>query len=203
MIRRAATFAGLLILAFPAAAQAKHIPFGSSLKATPNKIHSPSVDSAYWNTKLAGNRKFRVPSKGKIGTIKLKGNKVGSKGLNVVHFQILHPIGNGRMKVMLTSGNNQLQVDGDKNHVTTYHPINLCARQGDFVAFSVVGGAKWQVFSKVPGSNINSFTGAGGDMNGDTFKGTKHTGEELLMRTVLFTGDDAGVCRNYNPSKAR
>jgi hypothetical protein len=202
--RRLAILAALALLAVPAAAQAKHIPFGSSLKATPNKVEAEGVDSAYWNTKLAGNRKFRVPSKGKIGTIKLKGNILGSGGPNVVHFQILHPIGNGRVKVMLTSGNNKLQRNGDKNHVTTYHPINLCARQGDFVALSVVGGGtKFQVFSKVAGSNIKSFTGAGGDMNGDTFKGTKHTGEELLMRTVLFTGDDAGICRAYNPSKAR
>jgi hypothetical protein len=204
MSRRATLLAAFALLAVPAAASAKHVPFGSSLKATPNKIEQEGVDSAYWNTNLPGTRKFRVPAKGKIGTIKLKGNKVGSTGPNVVHFQILHPIGNGRLKVELTSGNNKLQVNGDKNHVTTYHPINLCAREGDFVAFSVVGGqAKWQVFSKVDGSAIKSFTGAGGDMNGDTFKGSKHSGEELLMRTVLFTGDDAGICRNKHWSDAR
>lgn len=203
-MRRAAALAALAALALPATAAAKHVPFGSSLQATPNKIEQEGVDSAYWNTNLPGTRKFRVPDKGKIGTIKLKGNKVGSRGPNVVHFQILHPIGGGRLKVELTSGNNQLQVGGDKNHITTYHPINLCARKGDFVAFSVVGGqAKWQVFSKVPASDIKSFTGAGGDMNGDTFSGTKHAGEELLMRTVLFTGSDAGLCRTKHWSDAR
>jgi hypothetical protein len=196
-VRRAALIAVLALAVLPASALAKHIPFGSSLSATPNHIESEGVDSAYWNTNLPGTRKFRVPAKGKIGTIKLKGNKVGSNGPNVVHFQILHPIGGGRLRVELTSGNNKLQVGGDKNHVTTYHPINLCAREGDFVAFSVVGGnAKWQVFSKgIAGSAFKSFTGAGGDMNGDTFSGTKHSGEELLMRTVDFTGDDAGICR--------
>ena len=207
MTRRLALAAALAALALPAAAQAAHIPFGSSLKATPNKIEKEGVDSAYWNTKLANNLKFRVPAKGKVATIKLKGNKVGSAGPNIVHFQILHPIGGGRLKVMLTSGSNKLQVNGDKNHITTYHHINMCARKGDFVAFSVVGGqAKWQVFSKVAASNINKFTGAGGDMNNDTFKGTKHAGEELLMRTVLWTGkgsNGAGFCNSYNPSKAR
>lgn len=203
-MRRRAAFAALGLALVPAAAQAKHIPFGSSLKATPNKIESEGVDSAYWNTNLPGTRKFRVPAKGKIGTIKLKGNIAGKGGKNVVHFQILHPIGGGRLKVMLTSGNNKLPVGGDKNHVSTYHPINLCARKGDFVAFSNIGGqTKFQVFSKVAASSIKSFTGAGGDNNGDTFTGTKHSGEELLMRTVLFTGDDAGICRSYNPSKRR
>jgi hypothetical protein len=207
MNRRLIALIALGLLALPATAEAAgRKTFGSSLSATPNKIEAEGVDSAYWNTKLANNRKFRVPAKGKVGTIKLKGNIAGQGGPNVVHFQILHPIGGGRMKVMLTSGNNQLQRGGDKNHVTTYHPINLCAREGDFVALSVIGGGtKFQVFSKVPGSNINSFTGAGGDNNGDTFKGTKHTGEELLMKTILWTGkgsDGAGICNSYNPSHA-
>ena len=203
-MRRIALITALALLALPAAALAKHIPFGSALSATPNKIEKEGVDSAYWNTNLPGTRRFKVPAKGKVGTIKVKGNIVGNNGPNVVHFQILHPIGNGRLKVMLTSGNNHLQRGGDKNHISTYHPINLCARKGDFVAFSVVGGqTKFQVFSNVAGSAIKSFTGAGGDNNGDTFKGTKHPGEELLMRTVLFTGTDAGICRNYNPSKRR
>jgi hypothetical protein len=205
MTRRLAILVALALLAIPAAAQAKHIPFGSALSATPNKIEKEGVDSAYWNTNLPGTRKFRVPAKGRIFTVKIKGNVVGSQGPNVIHFQVLHPIGNGRLRVQATSGNNTVPRGGDKNRVTTYHLAGgaLCARKGDFVALSTIGGqTKFQVFSNVAGSNIKSFTGAGGDNNGDTFKGTKHTGEELLMRTVVYTGNDAGVC-GAKLSKAR
>ena len=196
-LRRAALAALLALAALPAVAHAGHTGFGSSLTATPNRIEQQNVDTAFWHSNLPGTRKFKVPAKGKVGTIKLKGNIIGNGNPNIIHFQILRPIGNGRVQVKLTSGNNQLPRGGDKNRITTYHPINLCAHKGDFVALSTVGGPKFQVFSNVMGSTTNVFTGAGGDNNGDTFKGNKHQGEELLMRMVLWTGKGpggAGIC---------
>lgn len=195
------------LLAIPAVAEAVgRAPFGSSLKATPNRIEAEGVDSVYWHANLPGTRRFRAPAKGKVGTIKVKGNIAGSQGPNVVHFQILHPIGDGKVRVMLTSGNNKLPRGGDPNKVTTFHPVNLCARKGDYVGFSVIGGGtRFRVFSTVQGSATKAFTGAGQDMNGDEFRGTTHQGEELLMRSILWTGkgkDGAGICNSYNPSKA-
>ena len=196
MIRRLLIATALAALALPAAAEAKKIPFGSSLKATPNHTEYAGVDTAYWSTNLPGTRRSKVPAKGKIGTIKVKGN-VTSNGPNLVHFQILRPIGNGHVKVILTSGNNYIPRGGSKNHVSTFHPINLCAHQGDYVALSTVGGqTHFQVFSNVMGSTTNVFTGAGRDNNGDTFKGTKRRGVELLMRMVDWTGSDAGICKH-------
>jgi hypothetical protein len=199
MRHRTALAVFLVAALVPTTAQAAHIGFGSSLKATPNRIESQPVDSAFWAQNLPGTRKFKVPGKGKVGTIKLKGNIVGNGNPNLIHFQILRPIGGGRVQVKLTSGNNTLPRGGDKNHITTYHPINLCAHKGDFVALSTVGGPKFQVFSSVMGATTNVFTGAGGDNNGDTFKGKKHEGEELLMRMVLWTGKGpggAGICNS-------
>jgi hypothetical protein len=206
MNRRIALVA-LGLLALPATADAVgRTPFGSSLKATPNHIEQEGVDSAYWHGGLPGGRKFRVPAKGKVGTIKIKGNVAGPQGPNLVHFQILHPIGDGRMKVMLTSGNNYVPRGGDKNRVTTYHPVNLCARKGDSVALSVIGGqTRFRTFSNVQGATTKAFTGAGGDNNGDTFKARKLAGVELTMRMILWTGkgsDGAGICNSYDPNRA-
>lgn len=203
-MRRLVVTAALLALALPATAGAVgRTSFGSTLKATPNKVESQGVDTAFWATHLPNNRRYKVPAKGKVGTIKLKGNILGSKGPGFVHFQILHPIGGGKVKVMLTSGNNNVPRGGDKNHVSTYHPVNMCARKGDYVALSTVGGnTRFQLFSNVMGATTNVFTGAGGDMNHDTFKGNKHQGEELLMKMILWTGkgkDGAGICNSYNP----
>jgi hypothetical protein len=207
MSRRLPILIAVGLLALPATADAvKHTPFGSSLKATPNHIEQEGVDSAYWASNLPGDRKFRVPAKSKIATIKIKGNVAGSQGPNLIHFQILHPIGNGRLRVMLTSGNNYLPRGGDPNRITTYHPKNLCAREGDFVALSVIGGqTRFRTFSNVQGAATKAFTGAGGDNNGDTFKGRKLGGVELMMRMSAWTGkgpNGAGGCNAYNPSRA-
>jgi hypothetical protein len=130
----------------------------------------------------------------------------GGSPVTLFHFQILHPIGSGKMRVSLTSGKFYVPVGGDPNRVTTYHPINLCAKAGDAVAFNDVGGYKppkypngtpFRIFSNVTGASTNFFTGGGQTNNNDVFTGTAHPGEELLMRMVLLTGDDAGYCQNH------
>jgi hypothetical protein len=81
--------------------------------------------------------------------------------------------------------------------------INLCVKKGDFVAFSDVGGYKrgsypngtpFRVFSSVVGSSTNYHIQSGGINNGDSFKAKTKQGEELLMRMILVTGKDAGIC---------
>jgi hypothetical protein len=132
--------------------------------------------------------------------------KHGSTPVTLVHFQILHPVDGGKVRVSLTSGPFHVPVGGNANRITTYHPVNLCAKKGDYVGFNDVGGYKppnypngtpFRVFSSVPGAITNFFSKGGATNNGDVFKGAPHDGEELLMKMVLVTGNDAGYCKNH------
>jgi hypothetical protein len=199
----------LAALALPTAAEAGTIHFGSDLSAPANKIEAHPVDSAFWAKALPGGLRVRAPARGRVSTIKLKGSVVrhdGATPVTLVHFQILHPTSNGKVQVKLTSGNFHVPVGGDPNRISTFHPVNLCAKQGDYVSFTDVGGYKpphyphgtpFRVFSSVPDAVTNFFSKAGGTNNGKSFKGAPHQGEELLMRMTLLTGQDAGYCKNH------
>ena len=206
-MRRAVLAALTAALIAVPAAEAKHIPFGSNLKAEANHAIARPVDTAFWGTKLPGGRRVKVPAKGKVFKIKVKGHAVkkgNKKPVTLFHFQILHPIGDGKVRVSLTSGNFFLPYGGDPQQVNTYYPVNLCAKKGDYVAFSDVGGYQqpdygkgtpFRIFSNVPAATTNVFTGSGQNNNGDSFKGKPHEGLELLMRMSLGTGDDSGICQ--------
>jgi hypothetical protein len=208
-VRRALpVLAAVAAVALPSVAEAGTVKFGSSLNAPANKTETHPVDSVFWAQKLPGGARVRAPERGKVATIKLKGSVVkhGSTPVTLFHFQILHPIPGGKMKVTVTSGGFHVPVGGDQNRITTYHPINLCAKQGDYVAFNDVGGYKppnypngtpFRIFSNVPDATTNFFSKAGGTNNNATFKGSAHVGEELLMRMTLLTGQDAGYCKNH------
>lgn len=204
VLRTIGVLVALALLAGTAVAQAKRTKFGSNLAAPANRTESHGADAVFWNTGLASKGKQRVPAKGRVMTIRVKGTAIrhGSTPVTLFHFQILHP-SHGHVKVSLTSGPFNVPVGGNPNRVTTYHPVNLCARKGDFVAFDDVGGfnppnypsgTPFQVFSSVLGSTTAFYSKAGGTNNGATFKGSPHQGEELLMQTVLGTGKDAGIC---------
>jgi hypothetical protein len=200
-----ALVASCLVAALPAVAQAKRVKFGSNLSAPANRIEAHGADSVFWNTGLASKDKQRVPARGRVMTIRVKGTAIkhgGSNPLTLVHFQILHP-SHGHVTVALTSGNFHVPVGGNPNRVTTYHPVNLCASKRDYVAFNDLGGfnppsypngTPFQVFSSVAGSTTNFYSNAGGTNNGATFKGAPHKGEELLMQATVGTGKDAGIC---------
>jgi hypothetical protein len=207
---RVAIAAVVAVLAFPSAAMAGKVTFGSALTAPANKTEAYPVDTEFWLTKLPGGAVTRAPARGKIGTIKLKGHIVkhgSTQPVTLFHFQILHPTGDGRLRVSLTSGNFHLPVGGDGNRITTYHPINLCAKKGDYVSFAGVGGYKpgaypngtpYRIFSNVPAATTGFFKKSGGINNGNVFTPKNpHQGEELLMRMVDLTGDDAGYCKNH------
>ncbi|HEX8074686.1 MAG TPA: hypothetical protein VF545_06855 [Thermoleophilaceae bacterium] len=194
----------LAVAVVPGVADAKRIVFGSDLTAPANRTETHGADSVFWNVGLAGGRKARVPARGRVATIKLKGTAIrnGKKPLTEFHFQILHP-SDGRVRVSLTSGPFDVPVGGDPNQITTYHPVNLCARKRDFVAFNDEGGydppqypqgTPFRVFSSVPGSTTRFYTKADGTNNGARFKGSKHVGEELLMQMTVVTGKAAGIC---------
>jgi hypothetical protein len=204
--RLAITLAAAGLAALPTSAHAGITHFGSNLKAPANKTETHPVDSVFWTKKLPYTTKVKAPHRGRIRVVKVKGSVLkrnGVKPQNQIHFQVLHPIGDGRVKVTLTSGSFFMPVGGDRNQVSSFKPIGLCVKQGDYVSFTDVGGyrkgsyphgAPFRVFSSVPGATTNFFTKSGSIPNGTTFKGTAHTGEELLMRLTLGTGDDAGKC---------
>ena len=207
MTRRAAALAAAALLALTGVAQANKIRFGSDLKAPANLAEAHPVDSAFWQTAFPDGRQVTAPAKGKVATVKIKGTAIkhdGKAPVTLFHFQVLHHIAGGKVKVSLTSGGFHVPVGGDPNRVTTFHPVNLCVKKGDSVAFSDVGGynhnhypngTPFQVFSSVIGSTTKRFTKSGGIRNGSTFKGKPRQDEELLMRMVLVTGQDAGVCK--------
>jgi hypothetical protein len=210
-VRTSATaVAAIAAVAFPAGAVAKRDVWGSDLKAPANRIEAHPAASAFWHTKLPGGARVRVPEKGRVSKLRLKGQAIkhgSTEPVTLFHFQILHPTGDGRLRVSLTSGNFHVPVGGDPNRITIYRPINLCAKKGDFVAFSDVGGYKpgtypngtpFRIFSNVPEARTGFFTQGGGINNGNTFTPKPpHVGEELLMRITLLSGDDAGYCKNH------
>ena len=207
MTRRTATLAAAALLALTGVAQAGKIRFGSDLKAPANLAEAHPVDSAFWQTAFPDGRQVTAPAKGKVATVKIKGTAIkhdGKAPVTLFHFQVLHHIAGGKVKVSLTSGGFHVPVGGDPNRITTFHPVNVCVKKGDSVSFSDVGGynhkhypngTPFQVFSSVIGSTTKRFTKSGGISNGSTFKGKPRQGEELLMRMVLVTGHDAGVCK--------
>jgi len=205
----AAALVAVAAAALPSVAEAGIIKFGSSLNAPANKAEAHPVDAVFWANKLPGGARVSAPERGKVTTIKLKGSAVkhgSTDPVTLFHFQILHPIAGGKVKVSLTSGPFHVPVGGNQNRITTYHPVNLCAKKGDFVAFNDVGGYKagkypkgtpFRVFSSVPAATTNFFSKAGATGNNREFKGAPHVGEELLMRMTLATGQDAGYCRTH------
>ena len=163
MTRRTATLAAAALLALTGVAQAGKIRFGSDLKAPANLAETHPVDSAFWQTAFPDGRQVTAPAKGKVATVKIKGTAIkhdGKAPVTLFHFQVLHHIAGGKVKVSLTSGGFHVPVGGDPNRITTFHPVNLCVKKGDSVSFSDVGGynhkhypngTPFQVFSSVVG----------------------------------------------------
>jgi hypothetical protein len=207
LTRRILILAVAATLVVAGTALASTFKYGSDLKAPANLRETHPVDSAFWAKAFPDHRGVAAPAKGKVTTVKVKGTAIKQHGKTpntLFHFQVLHPITGGKVKVKLTSGPFHVPVGGDPNRVTTYHPINLCVKKGDFVAFSDVGGFKkgsypngtpFQVFSSVVGSVTNHHIQSGGINNGSSFKGKAKSGEELLMRMILVTGKGAGICK--------
>jgi hypothetical protein len=207
--------------ACPATAGAAVSTFGSDLSAPANSIEPEGAihpnhngawfgaDTAFWNTKLASGAPVTAPADGQIVEIRVKGTALeGPHPWNpnvppraLVHFQVIHPQGDGSMKVDLTSGGVDWPIGGDSQQITTFRPVNLCAHRGDYVDFNTWGGHEWrwdryggipmQVFSQVRGSSFNWYEKDNGTNNGQFLYGRLRDGRELLMQTVLATGPDA------------
>jgi hypothetical protein len=174
------------------------------------------ADAALWNTKLAHGT-AAMPAPGQALKIRLEGCAVAAQGgpppLTQIHFQSLAPLPGGGARVNLSSQPFDIPICGQgrasDTTVSTYNPINLCVRRGDFVALNEEGGfvegayragVPYHVIGAVAGSSFDSFIKGSGTQNGsvlspldtgamDGFAVNAH--EELMMQVVLGTGRNA------------
>lgn len=198
---------------------------GSDVMLPGSVFHIPhdGADGALWNVGLpAGDP--TAPTDGQVVSVSLEGcaKSNGPAPLTQIHFQTLAPEPGGGAKVELTSQAFDIPVCGvggaDGTTVSTYAPTNLCAAQGDYVAFNEEGGflpgqngpppypagVPYMVIGSVAGATLDSFIRNNGVGNGATFSPsdrTAHDGfatnlnEELLLRAVLATGpDETPIC---------
>jgi hypothetical protein len=207
--------------AFPVAASAEVSTFGSDLTAPANVIEPDGgihpfygglwygADTAFWNTKLANGGQVTAPRDGQIVEVRVKGTAldgphpwVATDPRVLVHFQVLHPQGDGRsVKVDLTSAGIDWPIGGNPEQVTTFRPENLCTHRGDYVDVNTWGGHEWrwekyggvplQIFSQVRGSSFNWYEADNGTNNNMTFPGRLRDGREVLLQAVIASGPDA------------
>ncbi|MEA2373778.1 MAG: hypothetical protein QOD53_241, partial [Thermoleophilaceae bacterium] len=111
-------------------------------------------------------------------------------------------LGDGSVKVMLSSAAFRLPVGGNPQQVSSFKPLNLCVQKGDYVDFNDIGGAEWawggyrgmpvQAFSRTPNSTMSQYTANDGTNIGAQFKPAfTDPGKELLMQTAVASGRDA------------
>jgi len=209
-------------------AYAGTLTYGSDLSASATIAHNRPNDSVYFNDALAAGNGVDVGVTGQVIEVTIKGRIVpsqqtlngGGNPFNTVHFQVLRPQGNGQWLVPpgSTSIDYALPWTGDDNQLTTFHTTRqydaLCVRPGDRVDFATLGGydpdngypdgTPFRVFGQVPGSRVLQYSAAGteGVNNGQVIQPQDaHDGEELLMRFVVGTGDDArAACRDTTDS---
>ena len=174
------------------------------------------ADTAIWNTALASGT-AAAPAEGQARKVKIEGCAEPAKGgpapLTQIHLQVVTPISGGGAKVDLTSQPFNLPVCGENgasgSTVTTYEPINLCMKQGDYVDFNDEGGfvekyyrsgVPYRVLAPVQGSSSNSFIKGGGTNNGDTMSPSESSAMEgfavnqnveLMLQVEFATGPDA------------
>src|SRR2546423_2473307 len=160
----------IALLALPATGQAGVQIFGSDLSAPADVIEHHGADSAFWNVKLGNGGTAAAPADGQVTEVRVKGNVLDDprgqiKPMTMMHFQVLHPMGDGSVKVMLSSGAFYTPLGGDSQQINTYAPVNLCVHKGDYVDFNDIGGNQnhwgrfdgmpFRTFIPVPGSIMN------------------------------------------------
>jgi hypothetical protein len=208
MFRRLIPFLSALALLVAApSASAGIMTLGSDLKGDANVIEDHGADSAFWNVALQSGRPSAAPVGGQVVSVRVKGTVVPDptgrrKPIPMIHFQTLHPMGDGTVKVELSSGAFYVPIGGDPNQVTTYRPVNMCLHKGDYLDFNDIGGNEWhwgpysgmpfKTFSAVRGSAVNFYTkNAGTNINSRWAPMATHQGEELLMQMTFNTGPHA------------
>jgi hypothetical protein len=193
----------------PASAAARLIGYGS-LGTQASIAETHGADTAFWiGATPAG--AGTAPASGQLRLVRLRGCALrGTNGqlpLTQFHIQVLRPRDRGGVTVAGTSQALNLPVCGagaGTAMVSTYHPTHLCVAAGDWVAFNDEGGfatgfpagVPYEVFAPAVGFATEFFNRGGATNNGDSFTGAPLGGVELLMRSVIGTGRNAGpLCR--------
>ena len=217
-MRRLVLSALTLMCLAPATAGAEVSDFGSGLGSPANLHTNHGSDTSYWNV---GQGVYTAPAEGQVTIIKLKGgvhpnprlrDTEAEKFAQMIHFQVLRPRGDGSLKLVERStGHLEIPLaDAQQAQelVTTYRPVNLCVKRGDYIAFNTIGaheyrdlnaqdgqqGARYQVFGRVPDQSTQWYEKDNGLNEGVTIDPSPFPpmqGWELLMRTTLATGPDA------------
>ena len=208
--------AATLALVVPAAGQAGVMTLGSDLKKEANLIDAHGADSVWWNAFIDG-KPQGVPVGGQVTFVRVKGSVLDDPDKPrrpdpQFHFNVIRPIGGGRVRVMLSTAPWRMPITypasrsgaparGDMQQIHGYKPINLCVSKGDYVAFNDFGGFEWrwgqysgmamQVFSRTPDTVSPFYTKNGGITNGAEFKPQETKQQEVLMQYRLATGPDA------------
>jgi hypothetical protein len=173
-------------------------------------------DTALWNVSL-GNGQSSSPATGQATKVRVQGCAEAAPGgpppLRQVHLQDLAPLPAGSARVNLTSQPFELPVCGQKgasgSTISTFKPINLCVKAGDYVGLNDEGGfvpsyypsgVPYRVIGRASGSTMDSFIRGGGTNNGATLSRGDTTvsdgfasnrNEELMLQVTLGTGPDA------------
>ena len=205
--RRIFAVAALALLVVVPAASANVISLGSDLKGDANLVEAHGADSAFWNVQLESGGLTAAPVGGQVTSVRVKGTVLPDptgrrKPLPMIHFQTLNPMGDGTMKVELSSAPFYVPIGGDPNTVSTYRPVNMCMHKGDYLDFNDIGGNEWhwgpysgmpfRTFSAVRGSAISFYTKNQGTNIGSRWAPMwTGKGQELLMQMTFASGADA------------
>jgi hypothetical protein len=197
----------LALLAAAPVAHARYYTLGSDLKATPSIVESHGADSAFWNVKLGSGGLTTAPVGGQVTEVRVKGivipDPTGRRNpIPMIHFQTLHPQGDGSNKVELSSAPFYVPIGGDRETVSTYRPVNMCLHRGDYLDFNDIGGNEWWwgnydgmpflTFARSPGSATSFYTKNNGtNINSQWSPDWTHDGQELLMQMKFATGPNA------------
>lgn len=196
---------------------------GSNIQVGESLFHMyhDGADTVLWNAALPAGA-VRSPATGQIILVRLEGCAVRPAGapapLTQIHFQDLSPLPEGGAIIYLSTGPMEIPVCGvdgaGGSTITTYTPVNLCTRAGDYVAFNDEGGfvpnesgpppypagVPYLVIGSTAGATMDSFIRNGGTTNGKVMAPTDTTyhdgfavsnGEELMLQATVGTGPDA------------
>ena len=204
---------------------AENLNYQGTNTAVPNSAEAPNgiihtfhfgADSALWNVSLNSGA-AAAPAAGQAVKIELEGCAQPAAGgpapSTQIHFQTLSPLAGGGVEVKLSSQAFDIPVCGQSgasgSTITSYEPVNLCLRLGDYVGFNDNGGyvanvyrsgVPYQVLGATLGSTLDSFLRHNGTGNGaimspgdvsamDGF--ASNPNQELMLATTLGTGPDA------------
>jgi hypothetical protein len=199
---------GLLVLLVAAPmASAGYYTLGSDLKATPTIVEHHGADSAFWNVTLESGGLASAPVGGQVTEVRVKGivlpDPTGRRNpIPMIHFQTLHPHGDGTFEVELSSAPFYTPIGGDPDTISTYRPVNMCLHKGDVLDFNDIGGNEWWwgnydgmpflTFARVRGSSTGFYSKNNGTNIGSRWApASTRQGEELLMQMKFATGPHA------------